>query len=218
MNLYNGAAHPDELAAFLADIQPDVVAVQELSANSAEVLADWAVDALLDPRDDTNGLGVAARRPVDLTRLEFPSRLPIVARFDGSPWGLPQVEFLNVHITNPVALPFPRSLRLRRAELASLERILKARDDSTARVVVGDFNSTPSWPFYRRVSALATDGAVQAGTARRTWGYFPNSPRVLRIDHAVLQGPIRCERTSLVKISGADHRGLLIEMKPPADS
>lgn len=215
MNLYNGAADPAELAGVLDDAKPDLVAVQELSANSAEVLADWASSALLDPRDDTKGMGVAAKLPVVLSRLDFPNRSPIVGRFDGSGWGLSDVELLNVHITNPVSLPIPVSLRSRRDELDALEHIITTHDNTTARVVVGDFNSSPSWPFYRRIAALTTDGALQAGTARRTWGYYPSSPRMLRIDHVFLQGPVRCVGTDLIKISGADHRGLLIDLEPP---
>jgi endonuclease/exonuclease/phosphatase (EEP) superfamily protein YafD len=217
MNLYNGAADPTELAAVLDDAKPDVVAVQELSRNSAEVLSEWASSALLDPRDDTLGMGVAARWDLDISRLEFPHRNPIVSHFAGNPWGLPPVELVNLHITNPISMPMPRSWRRRRRQLAAVEDLLSHHDGTTARVLVGDFNSSPAWPFYKRVATLATDGALQAGTARRTWGYYPNSPRTLRIDHVFLQGPIRCVGTELVKVSGADHRGLLIDLEPLAD-
>jgi endonuclease/exonuclease/phosphatase (EEP) superfamily protein YafD len=216
MNLYNGAADPEELGAFLDDAKPDVVAVQELSANSAAVLAEWASSALLDPRDDTVGMGMASRTALETSRLDFPHRNPIVGRLDGEPWGLPSVELVNVHITNPISMPMPTSLRRRRNQLAALEHFLGAHDGTSARVVVGDFNSSPAWPFYRRVAGLATDGAVQAGTAKRTWGYYPSSPRMLRIDHVFLQGPIQCVATRLVKIAGADHRGLLVDLEPLA--
>jgi endonuclease/exonuclease/phosphatase (EEP) superfamily protein YafD len=217
MNLYNGAAEPTELAALLDDAKPDVVAVQELSPNSAAVLADWGSSSLLDPRADTLGMGLASRTALVITRLDFPHRNPIVGRFDGETWGLPQVELVNVHMTNPISMPMPTSWRRRRGQLAALERLLGEHDATSARVVVGDFNSSPAWPFYRRIAALASDGAVQAGTAKRTWSYYPSSPRMLRIDHVFLQGPIRCVNTELVKVSGADHRGLLIDLEPPAD-
>ncbi len=216
MNLYNGAADPTELAAVLDDEKPNVVAVQELSSNSATVLSEWGESTLLDPRDDVTGMGMAARTHLATSRVDFPGRNPIIGRFDGAPWGLPEVELVNVHFTNPISLPLWDSRRRRRAELDALEGLLRDHDGTSARVVVGDFNSSPAWPFYRRIAELATDGAVQAGTARRTWGYYPNSPRMLRIDHVFLQGPIRCVATGLVKVSGADHRGLLIDLEPLA--
>jgi endonuclease/exonuclease/phosphatase family metal-dependent hydrolase len=216
MNLYNGAADPDELESVLITARPDVVAVQELSKNSARVLSDWSASSLLDARDDTLGMGMASQIPVETTRLEFPNRNPILGRFDGAFWGLPAVEVINAHITNPISTPLGHSRRMRVAETAALESLLDNGDDHVARILVGDFNSSPAWPLYRRVAAKAIDGAVQAGTARRTWGYYPNSPRMLRIDHVFLQGPIKCTGTQLVKISGADHRGLLIDLEPRA--
>ena len=95
------------------------------------------------------------------------------------------------------------------AELSALEHLLVAPADT--RIVVGDFNSSPVWPLYRRVSRLATDAARAAGTARATWGYFPSSPAMLRIDHAFVQGA-RSLETRAVKIAGSDHRGLVVEL------
>lgn len=214
INLYNGAADPSGLAAVLDDTAPDLVAVQELADNSARVLRDWASHCLLDPRDDTAGMGIAARMAFDATRPDFPNRDPIVVSFDGRPRGLPTVELINAHLTNPIAVPFSESRSLRQREADGLEKLLANRDASVARVLVGDLNSSPGWPMYRRLASLATDGAVQAGSAKRTWGYYSWSPRMLRIDHVFLQGDVRCVATRLVKIRGADHRGLLIDLEP----
>lgn len=216
MNLYNGAADSAGLAAALRDLEPDLVAVQELSQRGADVLSQWSTASLLDPRDDVRGMGMAARMPGEMRRAPFPNRDPVVGRFDGARWGLPDVELVNVHLTNPISTPLTVSRRLRRQEATALEDLLATRDDGVARVVVGDFNSSPLWPLYRRIAALATDGAVQAGTATRTWGYFPRSPRMLRIDHAFLQGGIRCTGTRLLQLAGADHRGLVIDLEPGA--
>lgn len=214
INLYNGAADPDALRVALESLRPDIVAGQELAENAAEVLQEWGTTALLDPRDDTIGMGVATRFPATMDRLEFPSRNPIRVAFDGGSWGLPEVELISAHLVNPITRPLRRSKQLRRAELAALTEILEQRPDPAVRVVVGDLNSSPAWPLYRRVAELAEDGAVAAGTARRTWSYFPNTPRLLRIDHVFTQGPVRCAGTRLVKIPGDDHRGLFVELEP----
>jgi endonuclease/exonuclease/phosphatase (EEP) superfamily protein YafD len=214
MNLYNGAVDPVGLAAVLEQSAPDIAAVQELTDSSARVLRDWASHCLLDPQDDITGMGIAARVPFEACRPEFPHRDPIIGSFDARPWGLGTVELINAHLTNPIALPIGASRRLRQGEADALEKLLSNRHASTARVLVGDLNSSPAWPLYRRLASLATDGAVQAGTAKRTWSYYPWSPRMLRIDHVFLQGAVRCVATRLVKIRGADHRGLLIDLEP----
>ncbi|MCP3994510.1 MAG: endonuclease/exonuclease/phosphatase family protein [bacterium] len=211
-NLYNGRADAAILADALRTHSPDLVAVQELSANTAEVLRDWGTSHLLDPRDDTTGMGAAARFDVDFSRLNFPFRRPIRGRFDGQNWGLGSVDFISAHFVNPIARPLLESKRIRARELAALEAILADRAAAETRILVGDFNSSPAWPFYRRVSQLATDGALAAGTARRTWSYFPRSPRLLRIDHVFLQGAA-CRGTQLVTIPGADHRALLADIE-----
>jgi len=210
-NLYTGRAKPTALAAVLSDTAPDVVAVQELAPSQAEVLADWGESRLLDPDLLTTGMGLAVQGPAHLDRLSFPHRNPVRARFDGAAWGFGEIEVIVAHVVNPISRPFSVSRGHRREEAAALEALLAA--PGATRILVGDFNSSPTWPLYRRLAALAIDGPVQAGTAARTWGYFPNSPRLLRIDHAFLQGA-RCVSSQTVKIPGADHRALVVDVEP----
>jgi endonuclease/exonuclease/phosphatase family metal-dependent hydrolase len=212
-NLYNGRAEPGSLARVLDEHRPHIVAVQELSANAARVLQDWGDDGLLDPRDDTTGMGMVLRGGAELSRLEFPARRPIVARLRGAEWDLVgNTQVVNAHLMNPIVRPLSTTRRLRSRELACLRSILLTATPTEARVVVGDLNSSPAWPLYQRLRRIATDAATQAGTARRTWGPRPGSPRLLRIDHAFLAGPIRGLRTQAVRIAGADHSGLLVDI------
>ena len=216
-NLYNGRADATALANALRTHSPDFVAVQELSDNAAEVLDDWGTSHLLDPsrRHHRDGCGCRASMSSShdwISLLAVPSA-PV---FDGQDWGFGSVELISAHIVNPIARPLLVSKHLRSRELAALESILADRDAVETRIVVGDFNSSPAWPLYRRLTELATDGAVAAGTARRTWGYFPKGPRLLRIDHVFLQGAV-CRGTQLVTIPGADHRALLADIEPLQD-
>lgn len=212
-NLYNGGADPADLARVLDRFQPDLVAVQELSANAAPVLESWAVTALLDPRDDTTGMGVAVRAAAGLSRLDFPVRRPILARLSGDAWELAcDVDVINAHVMNPLVRPLGLTRRIRSQELLGLREALSAESGADARVVVGDLNSSPAWPLYRSLSRIATDAAKQARTAKRTWGPQPGSPRMLRIDHAFLRGPLRAIRTQLVDLAGTDHSGLLVDI------
>ncbi len=211
MNVYNGGPDTAAFASALEIAEPDVVAVQELTEPIAEVLEKWSSDHLLDPRDDTTGLGLASRLPAAVERLEFPHRDPVRARIDASAEGLATVDVVNAHIVNPIARPVLESRRLRRQELAALIDLFGGSDDPI--VLVGDLNSSPAWPLYRKLAEVATDGAVEAGTARRTWGYYPNSPAMLRIDHVFTRG-VRCLSTRLVRLPGADHRGVVADIDP----
>jgi endonuclease/exonuclease/phosphatase (EEP) superfamily protein YafD len=210
-NLYNGRAKPDGLVAALRSLRPDVVAVQELSENAAAVLADWGVSRLLEPDDSNTGMGVALNTEATFDRLEFPHRNPVRASFDGAQWGFKGVEVVGTHLVNPISWPWNESRRLRTAEANALEQLLGA--PAATRAIVGDFNSSPAWPLYRRLRGLASDAAVAAGTARATWGYFPWSPAMLRIDHAFIQGA-RSLRTRPVRIPGSDHRALVVDLAP----
>lgn len=212
-NLYNGRADPSSFAQVLRDQAPDLVAVQELSSTCAEVLADWGSATLLDPREDTTGMGLAVRGQAELSRLDFPHRNPVRALLSGAAWGRDaDVEVINAHLVNPVARPIKVALRLRTAEIAALESILSSDPSPRSRILVGDLNSSPAWPIYRRLARVATDAARTAGTARRTWGPWPSSPRMLRIDHAFVQR-IHVVRTRIVTVRGADHCGLLVELR-----
>lgn len=209
-NLYNGRADPHSLGDALRVHSPDVVAVQELSIRGAEVLGNWGTTVLLDPKDDTTGMGIAVRGPASLDRLEFPHRNPVRAALSSADWGLEaDLEIVNGHLVNPIARPLALSRRLRQQEIIALERFLS--NGETSRLLVGDLNSSPLWPLYRRLCALATDGASAAGTARRTWGPWPWAPRLLRIDHVFTQ-QVRILRTSVIRIAGADHSGLLVDL------
>nr|MDJ0925698.1 endonuclease/exonuclease/phosphatase family protein [Acidimicrobiia bacterium] len=105
-NLYSGRAKPAAFAAVLEATQPDVVAIQELAPNAAAVLADWGESRLLDPNEETTGMGVAVVVSATLTRLDFPHRDPVLARFDGSSWGFGEIEIVNTHLVNPISRPF----------------------------------------------------------------------------------------------------------------
>ena len=168
----------------------------------------------MEPDDCKTGMGLAVNAEADYDRPEFPHRDPVRARFDGTKWGFRAIEIVGAHLVNPVSRPWKLSRVLRAAETRALERIFTEPAD--ARVVVGDFNSSPIWPLYRRVAACATDAAAAAGTARPTWGYFPWSPALLRIDHAFVQRAVPIS-TKPVRIAGSDHRALVIDLAPLED-
>jgi endonuclease/exonuclease/phosphatase family metal-dependent hydrolase len=98
-----------------------------------------------------------------------------------------------------------------------LDRFLAA-NPSDSRVIVGDYNATPHWPLYQRYARRFSDGAIQVAqregrAVERTWGRRPGSPRLLRIDHAMVRG-LDVESFKVVEIPGSDHSGLVFDCSP----
>jgi endonuclease/exonuclease/phosphatase family metal-dependent hydrolase len=213
-NLYNGRARPDALRAVINEVDPDVMAVQELSPNAADVMVDVFPFGLFDPREDTKGMALALRRPGVVERVPFGPRSMLRVLLDPAYWpglGRP-VEVVNAHLHNPLSGPPLKARATRRHQLAALEELLG--EPGPARVLVGDFNSSPLWPAYRHLRALATDAAVAAGTTQATWSLWPWSPRFLRIDHAFVQH-LTPTATTTVRIKGTDHSALVVDLDVP---
>jgi endonuclease/exonuclease/phosphatase (EEP) superfamily protein YafD len=217
-NLWNGGADPTALAELLESLRPDLLAVQELSDAQADAISSVLPHGVLEPRDDHTGMGIALRESAEIRRLPLPGRDGRVALLQPAAWtGLTgPVEIVNLHIQAPHTLPQWRALALRRGQLAALEQFL---DDAPhpARLVCGDFNATPLWPFYRRLASRLDDVAHLHATRlgqrpARTWGPWPGAPRLLRIDHAFARG-IEALHVQVVTVPGSDHSALVLDFE-----
>lgn len=210
-NLFNGRTRPDALAATLDEVRPDVVACQELAPNAAEVIAGRYPHGLLEPRTDYWGGGIAARREVTIERVPLTARDGWSAALDPETW--PEIDrpmaVTSFHFTNPVVRPVRNSLAERRGQVRDALTHLSAND--VPHLVVGDFNSTPLWPAYRRITEHIDDGVAATGRRRRTWGPWWWFPRLLRIDHAFVRD-VRIESTQLIRIKGMDHSALVVDV------
>lgn len=216
-NLWNGAADPAGFAALIAELAADAVAVQELAPAQAEALARVLPHGLLEPATDYSGMGIALRTPATVRRLSLPARdarlvdvmLPVA---DGEPAA---VELMNVHVQAPHSPPNYTTVVRRQGQWRGLQRHFKATPHHP-RVVVGDFNATPLWPLYRRVTAHLRDAAVEiarrrGGRTRRTWGPWPGAPRLLRIDHAFVHR-VAVLDFRVYDIPGGDHSAIVVDI------
>jgi len=84
------------------------------------------------------------------------------------------------------------------------------------RVLVGDFNATPVWPVYRRIASVLSDAALMVARRRgerprNTWGPWAGSPRLLRIDHAMVEG-VGVEDLQVVHVPGSDHSAVVVDV------
>lgn len=214
INLLSGKASSRGLERMLRRLDPDAVACQELYPHHAAIIRQQLPYGRLDARRDYHGLGIALRHPAAVERLPLTHRDGWRALLTPAEWpGLSRdVELLNVHILNPLAPDFVRAIRERGAMASEIIDHIRSR--RMPRIVVGDMNSSPIWPVYRRLVATIQDGAVAAGTAKRTWAPLWWLPRMLRIDHVFVEGVVPV-RTWTERLRGSDHSALVADVEVP---
>ncbi len=217
-NLWNGKADPAALAGLLEETMPDVVAVQELSPNAAAVIENALPYGRLDPADDTMGMGIALRYPAPVEHLPLALRNARIARLDPADWPelTTEVEVINTHLGNPILFPPTRSFRWRRQQVVELTDYQR-RTPSPHRVLVGDLNSTPLWPAYRRLTEHLSDAAVQLSSNNghkpgRTWAPRGATRPLLRIDHVLVNG-LKPLSLRVLEVPGSDHSGVLVDLE-----
>lgn len=221
-NLWRGrGAHPTAFARLVEDLEVDVVAVQELGRPQAAALAAVLPFGRLDPGRENGEMGIARRSPGPVSRIPLAYRSAYATELSltGTDGGSAAVEIISVHIVGPHLQPTWWALATRRSQLRGLEAHLAATPDRP-RVIVGDFNSTPLWPLYRRLVRRFRDAACEAaagngGRPARTWGPWPGSPRLLRIDHALVSG-LAVHAARVVPVPGSDHSALVVDLALPA--
>lgn len=207
-NLFSGGARPAALTRVLEEYQPAIAAFQELAPEAAEAVSSHFEHGFLDPRADYSGLGIASHLPIAIERRSLPHRDAFVAR-------TADFDLWSVHLANPVDAPPP--IAARRAQVAAL---VEGISGDEPLVVMGDFNATPMWPAYRRITRHLEDGVAAWAAAvgrrpARTWAYRPGWPPMLRIDHAFVRN-MKVTLASVVPIAGSDHRALIVDLEPSA--
>jgi endonuclease/exonuclease/phosphatase family metal-dependent hydrolase len=215
-NLANGGAEAEAFACRVAELEPDVVAVQELVPEQAAALARVMPFGTLQPRRDFMGMGVALRRPAPVRVVELPRRSAWVV--DLTVTGGQPVEVINAHILAPHIMPTWRTLAIRRGQTRALLAYLDSAP-ARPRVLVGDLNSTPTWPIYRHLAGRLTDAVVEAarangGRPHRTWAPWPGGPRLFRIDHCFTSG-LRVIGAQVIDLTGSDHAALVVDLVAP---
>jgi endonuclease/exonuclease/phosphatase family metal-dependent hydrolase len=197
---------------------PDVVCTQELNHAAAEGLGDLYPYGELHPTRDFLGAGIALNRPAKVSVLELPHKDGLVAVLEPSDWPMltEPLEIMNMHFAAPGPRRPIRAHRGRRGQLAGFEAYLEEAPDHP-RMVIGDMNSTPLWPLYRRLASRFDDAHRQVArrfgrVPRRTWGPTPNWPRLLRIDH-VFVDRVSVSDLWVVPLPGSDHSGIILDVQ-----
>ena len=217
-NLFSGRADPVALAELIEKLEVDVACVQELSPRLAESLSRILPGGQLGPNKNGRGLGIACRHDAEVKQFFLPKRNGWVARLSPASWGQigEPIEIVNVHIMGPHTWPyFPRKLT-RQGQLSGLLSFLD-HEPQMPRAILGDFNSSPSWPLYRRLAAQLTDSVVastRGGSNRHlTWPHLPSIglTGLIRIDHCFLSNLTALD-VQVVPLPGSDHLGLCVDV------
>jgi len=217
-NLLGGRADPAALVDLVERMQIDVVCVQESTPDLAEALAEVLPAGGIESGPISRGLGIAARRPVEIETFPLPKRGGFVARLDPSHWSDLDhaIQIVNVHIMAPQTWPYFPNRHTRHGQMNGLLEFLD-RAPQTPRAILGDFNASPLWPVYRRMASRYTDAAAacagRGASPRATW---PNLSAVglgalIRIDHCFVSR-LTPLRTQVVPIEGSDHCGLCVDL------
>jgi endonuclease/exonuclease/phosphatase family metal-dependent hydrolase len=122
---------------------------------------------------------------------------------------------MNLHFAAPGPRQPLRAQLARRGQLAAFDAYLDSAPDHP-RIVIGDMNSTPLWPLYRRLAARFEDAHRTAARRfgrlpRRTWGPTSHWPRLLRIDHVFVDN-VAVSDLWVVPIPGSDHSGIIFDI------
>ncbi len=228
-NLEMDSKPPSAAVAGIADLEADVVALQELTPEFAAAIADDATlrarypYRLLDPRPGPDGLGILSRLPL-LDRDQLTTvrslRAGLLLR-DGR-----TVELFDVHARRPLyrtvgPVPVALDSRWRDEDAVALREALDGLDDPGSALVVGDLNGTSQEPGLASLEQGLVDAHEAAGVGPGfTWrpdALEPLGIGVLRIDHVLSGSWLRPVATNVDCSAVGDHCRLVVrlEIAPP---
>ena len=227
----DGRVAPERIAAVIADLAPDVVALQEVDVgrartgghDQAAVIAralrmDHHFHPALHAEGERYGDAILTPHPARLVRAGalpgHPRRLGLEPR--GALWvevalGGRRLQVLNTH------LGLTGGERLAQVEALLGPDWLGNPACREPAVLLGDLNATPWSRSYRRLAGRLADARRLSQTGRtRSGATFPTRLPLLRIDHAFVSSGIRVGRMGpvgggLARVA-SDHRPLLVEI------
>lgn len=194
----------ERVAEVIADMKPDVVALQELDVGRrrtggvdqahrlAEILGMRShFHAALSVENERYGDAILTALPEHLVKA---GSLPGYHRLKGlEPRGALWValdlgEGRRLQVINTHLGLVPREQQIQAAALIG-EKWLASEDFAPPAVLLGDFNATPFSATYRLLASVLRD--AQAESERAPTATFPSGFPLLRIDHVFLAGEIK---------------------------
>jgi endonuclease/exonuclease/phosphatase family metal-dependent hydrolase len=215
-NMFFGRGDAEVLLARVRQLSPDVLFLQELTADAVTRLKQAGLEELMphnqiELRGGPRGSGIYARFPLGEGG---PSLPPVHAAQPAALLEVPggyRVELLCVHPATPASEHGGAAARWRH-DLALLPA-----PGERPRIVAGDFNATLDHAAFRDVLRLGyADAGQQAADALTpTWGMPPGKRAVLTLDHVLADRRCAVLAYSVHAIPGSDHRAVYAEIQLP---
>jgi endonuclease/exonuclease/phosphatase (EEP) superfamily protein YafD len=189
---------------------PTVVLMQETNARWIEELRPLAIAypySVQQPRADNFGIALFSKLPFEASRVVYFEDEDVPSVFASLRVGARTVSILGVHALPPVSAEYAAN---RNAHLAGIAAF--ARRAEPPLLVIGDFNTTPFSPVYRR---LVRDSGLHDARIGRglnaTWPtQFP--PLLIPIDHCLYSDGLSPSAWQLGEYVGSDHYPVIVDV------
>jgi endonuclease/exonuclease/phosphatase (EEP) superfamily protein YafD len=218
-NLRYGRADPAAVVQIARSTNTDILGVQELTPEKAELLSAQGLEELLPhralrAREGPAGVGIWSRYPIDAGTLDERFWLGLLtARIH-----IPGVHAPATVVVTHLSAPWPEPIDGWRTDLDHLGTALQeiASDAEGPIMVAADLNATRDIREFRALLRDGyRDGAEQAGAGlTRTHPADIFLPPVFAVDHVLTRGCIATSMRTL-RLRGSDHRALVAEVVAP---
>lgn len=199
-NVNSELGDPERVLAAVADIDPDVVALEETDARWMDALSPLRKKyphVLSAPREDNFGIALFSKRPLESARVAEIGAAGVPTLFASVPLGDSRIELVATH---PLP-PFGASYSALRND--QLEQLARAIDASKPTVLVGDLNTTP-WNHYLRRFLERSGLRDTARFPQVTWPTF-FAPLRIPLDHVLASPQVAVTRRTFGPNVGSDH-------------
>ena len=211
VNAHAGAVDPEALVELVADLQPDLLAVQEMAppldrrlrrAGLGRYLPESVVQFPLpsDPKRRP-GIGTYARLPLRHLAGGASSSLRVLVELEGRR----NLRLVDFHPLKPLSDP-----QRWRDALAGLP----SAGHRAPWMVAGDFNATPDEAAFREVLDRGyRDAATVTGDGlQMTWPVGHSFPPLVAIDHVLVDERLGIADFGAVALPGSDHKAVWAEV------
>lgn len=190
---------------------PDFIVLQEVGLDWFEELEALAPDYpgyRIIPREDMFGLAQFTRLPIEKVENAFQDKHGVPALSTTLTHDSKPLHILNMHTLPPGNAEYAAT---RNAQLQDATDWANAHDGP--RIIIGDLNTTPWSPYFRKLMA-----ATGLKDARRGFGILPSWPTIfpypiqIPLDQILVSPDIHIHDIRLGPNIGSDHYPLIIEL------
>jgi endonuclease/exonuclease/phosphatase (EEP) superfamily protein YafD len=215
VNADDGRADAARIAGLARENEIDVVVVTELTSRLAHDLTVAGLNNVVTARQvevsDTGGDGIGLWSSLELTDGRTVPGLSRPAIAGVLSTGTGEVGIVATHATGSAITPGAGW----RKDLEALPGLVPEADDGRG-IIVGDFNTTPWSPAFRRLaSGRWRDAADVVGRGLRptwpSWSPLPISP----LDHVLVSGGLGVSEVNSAEVPGSVHRALIVSVVVP---